>query len=579
MVNNIDGKAQAPRPNLLVVDDNPKNLHSTKRILQELDINIITVESGEDALKAVVNHSFFLILMDVNLPNMSGFEAVTCIHSNDNYKHIPVIFLTAVNKDEIFVKQGYDTGAVDYLIKPISSHILISKVKIFLALNAAHDEMYRLATTDTLTQLPNRAHFQSHELSVLNSAVRNKSIFTILFLDLDNFKEINDTLGHDAGDILLKSVANKIKGCLRNCDTVARMGGDEFAIILSAITCSEDAGVVAKKILKKINTITKYLDNEIRTTASIGIATYPSCGESCAELNKSADIAMYKAKETRNSFQFYNAEIQQKMLMRLLIVQGLYYAIENNEFELHYQPKVDVKSNVIIGMEALLRWNSGKIGVIGPDKFIPIAEDTGQIITIGNWVLKQAMEQAVLWNKDNAPHLQKSMAVNVSVKQLTSKDFINTLKQNLTSSGLAPSLLELEVTETALMENKEYTTTLLNDIHELGVKISIDDFGTGYSSLSYLHKLPIDTIKIDLSFVRAINTDKSTNLIIKAIIDLAHTLGMIVISEGVENLNQVQFLTQLGCDVFQGYYFGKPKPKNCYDAINLTDITNLNSAI
>ncbi|NQZ08374.1 MAG: EAL domain-containing protein [Algicola sp.] len=559
------------RPSLLVVDDNEKNLYATKRVLEILDIDIDVVQSGNEALKAIVNQDYFLILMDVQMPDMDGFETVSLLRGNESYRHIPVIFLTANMKQQDALIAGYNEGAVDYLFKPIEPVILLSKVKVFLELKLARLELEQLASSDVLTGLSNRNMFHSFEERTLNLARRNKTQFAVLFLDLDHFKTINDTLGHDAGDYVLCSAAKAIKSSLRDSDIVARMGGDEFAILLTDISQPQDAGAVANDVLKALDTPIMVNNNEISCGASIGIACYPSCGQSCETLNKAADIALYKAKEQRNTFSFFSNEMQQQMLALLSLKQRLKGAIDKQELEVHYQVKVDAKTKDIMGMEALLRWHPLGLGTISPAKFIPLAEESGQIIALGRWVLEAVSTQIIQWNSDNDTNFEMSVAINVSPKQLGKADFVQMIKSVVQQCGIKPEMLELELTETALMEDPETAIDTLKAIHALGVKIAIDDFGTGYSSLSYLQRLPIDTVKIDLSFVRVIGSNAESDIIIKAIINLAHTLGMKVVAEGVETQMQAEFLTEQGCDYLQGYLYAKPLP-----AIELNQLLLLN---
>ncbi len=559
------------RPSLLVVDDNEKNLYATKRVLEILDIDIDVVQSGNEALKAIVNQDYFLILMDVQMPDMDGFETVSLLRGNESYRHIPVIFLTANMKQQDALIAGYNEGAVDYLFKPIEPVILLSKVKVFLELKLARLELEQLASSDVLTGLSNRNMFHSFEERTLNLARRNKTQFAVLFLDLDHFKTINDTLGHDAGDYVLCSAAKAIKSSLRDSDIVARMGGDEFAILLTDISQPQDAGAVANDVLKALDTPIMVNNNEISCGASIGIACYPSCGQSCEALNKAADIALYKAKEQRNAFSFFSNEMQQQMLALLSLKQRLKGAIDKQELEVHYQVKVDAKTKDIMGMEALLRWHPLGLGTISPAQFIPLAEESGQIVALGRWVLEAVSAQIIQWNSDNGTNFEMSVAINVSPKQLGKADFVQMIKSVIQQCAIKPEMLELELTETALMEDPETAIDTLKAIHALGVKIAIDDFGTGYSSLSYLQRLPIDTVKIDLSFVRVIGSNAESDIIIKAIINLAHTLGMKVVAEGVETQMQAEFLTEQGCDYLQGYLYAKPLP-----AIELNQLLLLN---
>jgi len=559
-------------PSLLIVDDNENNLYATKQVLNSFDINIHTVLSGEQALRSIFIHEYFLILMDVNMPEMDGFETVSLIKGNHEFAHIPIIFLTAIRSEERFVDAGYENGAVDYLVKPVDPVILKSKIKVFIDLKLAQIKLEHLASFDTLTGLVNRRMFHSEQERTLSLAKRHNNHFAVLFLDVDYFKEINDTLGHDAGDYLLRLIAEYIKENLRESDVVARMGGDEFAILITDIKKPDDAGAVARHILERIEKPMMLNGTQIQTGASIGIAYYPTCGQTCEELNKAADLALYKAKKQRHNFCFYSKLMQTQMQERLALVQGLRNVIKNNELEVYYQIKVDAQTKKIMGTEALLRWNHPEKGIISPNDFIPVAEETGSIIHLGHWVLHEAAAQCAKWNHDPSRNSPIIVAINVSALQLKSLGFVNTLKDMLEKYDMQPNWVELELTETAVMEDAEMAMTILSSIRALGVKIAIDDFGTGYSSLSYLQKLSVDTLKIDMSFIQAIGSDTDSNKIVEAIIKLAHTLDIEVVAEGVETKAQLDFLTKHGCNCIQGYYFGKPVPVNELELnLNLKD--------
>ncbi len=555
---------------LLIVDDNEKNLYATTRVLSQLNLNIDVATSGNEALKAVVNKDYFLILMDVQMPDMDGFETVSLLRGNKQYNHIPVIFLTANMKQQSDLINGYSEGAIDYLFKPIEPIILLNKVKIFLDLKIAQLELERLASSDALTGLANRNMFYSFEERTLKLAKRNQSQFAILSLDLDHFKTINDTFGHDVGDDVLRQTAKKIRLNLRYSDIVSRMGGDEFAILLTDISQPQDAAVVADQVLRALNVPMQINDQTVFCGASIGIACYPSSGYNCEALNKAADLALYKAKEQRHSFQFFSAQMQQQMLARLTLKQRLQCAIDNQELEVYYQVKVETKSQQVIGIEALLRWHAAGIGDICPTEFIPMAEETGQIVTLGSWVLQTVSAHMIQWHSDGSLSNSISdgisdgisVAINVSLKQFEQAAFAQEIANLLQQTGLPPQLLELELTESALMADPAKAINSLKTVHASGVKFIIDDFGRGYCSLSYLQQLPIDTIKIDVPLIQAIGNNRQSNAIVTAMIDLAHTLDMKVVAEGVETESQNAFLTAHGCDYLQGCYYSKPLPAN-----------------
>jgi diguanylate cyclase (GGDEF)-like protein/PAS domain S-box-containing protein len=413
------------------------------------------------------------------------------------------------------------------------------------------------ANYDTLTGLANRNLFQDRLSQALISARRNDRSLAVLFIDLDNFKNINDSLGHDAGDLLLAQVAARLAGNVREGDTVARQGGDEFVLILSEIREDDDVTVVAQKILKAMSAPFDIGGRELHITCSIGIASYPKDGEDSQTLLKNADAAMYRAKELgRNNAQYYAAEMNVKAMERLVLENGLYHALERDEFLLHYQPQVDLRTGEIAGMEALVRWQHPKLGLVSPAMFIPVAEDSGLIVSLGEWVLRTACAQNKAWQLAGLKPI--SVAVNLSARQFRQPDLVEKVAVILDETGLDPACLELELTESLVMQDVEKTITTLGKLKAMGIKLSVDDFGTGYSSLSYLKRFPIDTLKIDQSFVRDITTDPDDAAIAKSIISMAHDMQLRVIAEGVETEAQKSFLQQRHCDEMQGYLFSRP---------------------
>jgi diguanylate cyclase (GGDEF)-like protein len=413
-----------------------------------------------------------------------------------------------------------------------------------------------LAYYDSLTTLPNRSLFSKLLNQALSLARRDTRPLAVLFLDLDRFKNINDTLGHEAGDLLLQEVGKRLQGCLRESDTVARLGGDEFVVLLPALKGAMDVEVVAHKILAATGKSFVAHGQEFRVTASVGASIYPKDGDDEQSLMKNADIAMYQAKEDgKNNFQFYSAQMNTHSFERLALESSLRRALEHDEFELHYQPKINARSGEIVGMEALLRWQHPELGIVGPTKFIPIAEETGLIVAIGKWVLKTACTQNVAWQQRGLPHL--NMAVNLSGRQFSDEDLLRDVTSILDETGMSPDLLELEITESTLMHDIDKAIRTLKAFKDMGVRLAIDDFGTGYSSLSNLRQFPIDTIKIDGSFIRELSNHAGNRGIAEAIITMGRTLSLTVIAEGVETKAQADFLREQACDEFQGFYFSK----------------------
>lgn len=421
------------------------------------------------------------------------------------------------------------------------------------------ERIHHLAHYDPLTDLPNRSLFEDRLRHSLERAHRHQKQVALLFIDVDNFKNINDSFGHQVGDQFLQSVAERLTGCLRREDTVARLGGDEFAVILEDTRNAQDAVIVAQKIFKALSEPFGLQGQEVFATASMGIALYPQDADNPVDLAKSADTAMYRAKEQgKNIYQFYTAEMITQALKRLAMEASLRRALEREEFLLHYQPQVDLKTGQIIGTEALIRWQHPELGMISPAEFIPLAEETGLIVPLGQWVLRTACAQNQKWQAAGFPPLR--MAVNISGRQLKEETFPEMVMQVLQETGLHPSYLELEITESILMESVDSAVERLSQLKSLGVNISIDDFGTGYSSMSYLKRFPIDKLKIDSSFVRDVPHDPDDVAINAAIIAMAHHLRLAVIAEGTATAEQLTFLREKNCDQIQGFFFSRPIP-------------------
>jgi diguanylate cyclase (GGDEF)-like protein len=421
----------------------------------------------------------------------------------------------------------------------------------------ADQRIQYLATHDGLTGLPNRSTF-SHLLDrSIKSARRHSSKCAVLFIDLDRFKVINDSLGHAAGDALLIEVASRLKCCVRESDFVARLGGDEFVIILDDIDERDRAGVVADKVLHAVSPTLNLGGHECRTTASIGIAVFPDDGADEDTLTKHADMAMYLAKEEgKNSYRFYSSEIKSQSVDRLMLETNLRNAMERGQLSLQYQPKLHAGTGRFNGVEALLRWTHPDLGNIAPMKFIPVAEETGLIVPIGRWVLQTACAQNVAWLREGLPAI--SIAVNLSPRQFLDEHLLRDIDEVLQATGMAPHLLQLEITESMVMQNVSRTIKLLDAIQSRGVRLAIDDFGTGYSSMSMMKQFPIDTIKIDRSFVKELATNAEDRAIATAIIGMGRALGLTVVAEGVETKEQDSFLREQYCDELQGYFFSKP---------------------
>jgi diguanylate cyclase (GGDEF)-like protein/PAS domain S-box-containing protein len=414
-----------------------------------------------------------------------------------------------------------------------------------------------LATHDALTGLPNRVMFAEMVNHAIGAARRHGWRCAVMFIDLDRFKQVNDTLGHEAGDALLRELSQRIKQNLRASDMAARLGGDEFVVLLQELRGTEEAGVVARKLLSTAMAPVSIAGMECRVTASIGVSMFPDDATDEPSLMKHADIAMYHAKEEgRNNFQIYDHVWGEQSLERMTLESQLRGALEGHELSLHYQAKLNLSDHSISGVEALLRWNNAELGAVPPSRFIPIAEETGLILPIGRWVLRTACEQAIAWQRSGLPPVR--VAVNLSPRQLSDPELLPALADVLRSTGLAPDLLELEVTESSMMQDAEMAVQVLTALKGMGVRLAIDDFGTGYSSLAQLNRFPIDTLKVDRSFIRNIPNDDEGRAIAEAIIAMGRTLKLTVVAEGVETDDQRVFLRDLSCDEMQGYLFSKP---------------------
>lgn len=410
-----------------------------------------------------------------------------------------------------------------------------------------------------LTDLPNRVLLLERLGHALTGIGRRDQLCAVLFLDLDRFKNINDTLGHDIGDKLLQAVGERLIESVREGDTVARLGGDEFTVLLENIQSADAVAPIARKVLSSLSTPFHIDDHELFSSASIGISMYPDDGADPKTLLKNADTAMYRAKDQgRNTYQFYSAEMGARVREYLTLETGLRHALERNEFEIYYQPQFDVAKGKPFGAEALLRWRHPKHGIISPEDFIPLLEDTGLIVPVGQWILSEVCQQVVKWSEQGMT--LERVAVNLSSRQFDELDFLDNILAITNNYGIDAGVLEFEITESLLLRQAHYTVDVLRQLSQNGIRIAIDDFGTGYSSLSYLKRYPINTIKIDRSFVGDVNSDPEDAEIVKAILAMARSLKLDVIAEGVETKKQEKFLRDAGCQYVQGFYYAKPCP-------------------
>ena len=506
-------------------------------------------------LIALNGDGYDVVLTDLNLSDSQGVRTVKRLVAVR--KEIPVVVFSAVDEERAILELLH-SGAQEYIIKGHGDgHGVARALRQAIERKRAELNLQRLAHYDSLTGLANRTLFHNRLEYALANATRRQSSVALMVLDLDRFKAVNDTLGHQAGDRLLTLAAERLGHCVRESDTIARLGGDEFTIILENLGGADEPRVVARKILDLMARPFVLEGQDVYVTPSIGITLFPYDDDNVDGLLKNADAAMYQVKANgRNGYQFFTAGMNERAVERIRIESGLRQAIDRNEFVLHYQPKVNLQSGRMQGVEALVRWQRPGIGTVGPAEFIPVAEDTGLIIPIGEWVLRKALAQTRIWLDNGLPVCR--LAVNICARQFRQGDVAAMISDALRQSGLDGSYLEVEITESVLMEDTDATVVTLQRLKELGVSIAIDDFGTGYSSLNYLKRFPIDTLKIDRSFVSDIPYDQDDAVITRAIIGLAHNLRRSVIAEGVETHEQVRFLRENDCDEAQGYLFSAP---------------------
>jgi len=456
-------------------------------------------------------------------------------------------------------RRWLETHAVPLVSESDGSTSLLSITRDITERKHHEAQLLHLATHDSLTGLPNRALYTDRLEVAILEAQRHARLVAAMYLNLDRFKTINDTLGHEVGNALLQAVAERLEKRIRDDDTLARPGGDEFALVFTDIAQLDDVSELTQKILHSFKAPFRIDGHELFLTASIGIAVYPDDDLTPGGLLKNAAIALNRSKDMGgDTYQFYTAEMNAKALQHLLLDNALHHALARGELQLYYQPQVDLATGQVCGMEALLRWQHPELGMISPAEFIPLAEKTGLIVPIGEWVLRTACAQNKAWQLPDRPALP--IAVNLSGRQFAQHNLAQTITQILAQTGLTPDLLELEITESTLIQDLQASIAMLHELNALGIAISIDDFGTGYSSLSYLKRFPINAIKIDQSFVRDIHTDPNDAAIVSAIIAMARSLGMKTIAEGVETTEQLTFLRSRECDLMQGYYFSRPVP-------------------
>ncbi len=561
---------------ILIVDDGPQNRELLEALLRPEGYVTRSAANGEEALASIAQCAPDLILLDVMMPGMDGYEVASVLKADPATSAIPIIMVTA-QIDRSARLAGLSAGAEEFLTKPVDRMELWMRVRNLLRLKAYGDflqnnsalleqqvqertaDLEHLAHYDPLTGLPNRTLFYQTLQETMGKTSDKGPPVAVLFIDLDHFKNVNDTLGHAIGDELLRQFSTRLMQCVRTRDTVGRLGGDEFALILTMQGGQQGATLVANKIRDVLRAPFDLRGHAISVTASIGITVHPDDACDPETLIKYADTAMYRAKQAgRDTFRFFTAQMNTEVLAQLELETALRKAVEHNEFVLHYQPKVRLDDGHISGVEALLRWQRPGHGLISPDVFIPVLEETGLIVRVGSWIIAEACRQIGRWMDSSIG--QVKIAVNVSSRQFTESDLDLEVAKAIVDNDIPADLLELELTESSLMANTERTIGILQHLKKQGVQVSIDDFGTGYSSLAYLRRFPIDKLKIDSAFIRDITSNPDDAAIALTIISMAHSLKLDVIAEGVETAEQLAYLRHHGCDQIQGYFFSPPIP-------------------
>ncbi len=555
---------------ILVIEDEEFVRENILELLDAEGFDVFGAQNGHIGVDLAKAKMPDLILCDVMMPGLDGYGVLTTIRQDPLMAAIPFIFLTAKAAKADF-RQGMELGADDYITKPFTRAELLGAIGTRLKKQAAVEELYHielqqakaqldyLIHNDSLTNLPNRLSLRERFKQVQPTDSNNEQLVTVLCLGIDRFNQINDNLGHAVGDLLIKSVAERLSACVGNQNTVARLNADQFAIILATVEHKKEAGNVAQTLLDSLSQTFRLAGQEIFITASLGIAVYPRDGAEVEQLLNHANIAMAKAKQQGgDQYEYYTPAYNIGSADRLVLQSSLRYALERQELVVYYQPQVNLQTGEIVGAEALVRWQHPERGLVSPDKFIPIAEETGLIVPIGEWVLHTACKQVKLWQTEGFPSLR--VAVNLSSRQFSQIDLRHQLVQILIATGLDPKYIELELTESMLVQNTEVAIRRLNALKALGVTIAIDDFGTGYSSLSYLQQFPFDILKIDRCFIRNITENANNAAITKAIIEMAKSLNLKLIAEGVETEAELSFVCQHQCDGMQGYLFSRPIP-------------------
>lgn len=548
---------------ILIADDSEKGLAILAAFLNKLGHAVISASNGQQAIELFKRERPDFVILEVVMQEMDGFECAKKLREINYEEWTPIIFLSSFVDDNSLLN-GINSGGDDYIIKPFSEATLVAKLKAMQRIADRQKQLYEttcklsaLASVDTLTGVENRLEFEKIIKEKINSATRYHQKFALLFVDIDNLKSINDHLGYRIGDLLLKTIAARLKTSLKADDFIARLDGDEFAIIINKIFHQEDAEQSAKKISETLSTVYHLLNYDLQVSCSIGIACYPQWGTTSETLLQRAEAAMHYAKESgRNNYQHYTDEFPTLNPKQFDLETALRSALSNNEIYMCYQPVFQLRPKKLVGMEALMRWKNPRLGLVLPEVFIPIAEEIGLITKLGTWGLTSACSQAARWYNDGFKDFK--LSVNISSRQFLSNNFITILKESIKETHIPVKLLELELTESTIMKSSRIVEKTVEEIAAMDIGISLDDFGTGFSSLLHLKNLPISTLKIDRAFVMDCDKNPSDALVLKAIISLGRILNLNLVAEGIETPEQLKFIIKNKCARGQGYYLSKP---------------------
>ena len=567
-----DTQKYEERPVVVLADDDPSIRLMIRHVLESEEFDIVEAADGLEAIKAVEKHHPALVLLDAVMPGIDGFT--TCKQIKDKgHTDIPVMMITGLD-DDASVERAYDVGAIDYITKPIKWAVLKHRVKSVVAAVVSERKVQLLAYRDTLTNLPNRLLFADRLEHALIRAHRHRESVALMLIDIDDFKLVNDSFGHEAGDKLIKAIGGLLTKSMRRADTVARLGGDEFAVIVEDIDGPEDAISIADNLTTILAHNVRLDDQETYTGASIGIAIYPDDGDDARTLLKNSDTALFRAKEKgRHGFQFYKPEMSVTAMERLDLENSLRKALERHEFVVHYQPTIDLQKSEVVGVEALLRWQHPEKGIINPCDFVPLTEDCGLIVPIGEWLIRTVFKQLKTWREEGLEN--QNVSINIAPRQFRDQDIITLFKEVMHEYDIEASSITIEITESALIENVGEVERILSTLTSMGMTVALDDFGTGFASIAYLKDFPVGIVKIDRAFIDGIPDNEDDSAIVTAIAGLARGLKLKLIAEGVENDRQLLMLKGLGCQLGQGYYWSKALPADQYSQFYMNRFYNI----